>query len=385
MADYEPPDEFDKAADELLVAPLPVTYWKDIKKNIDANDFVEGLLIREAMSVCYGQSNSGKTFFISDLALHIAAGKEWTGREIDHGGVLWLAMEGSYGISNRVAGWREHHDIHSAVHFAYVPVALNLLDAEADVEPLVRTIRAAAQKMEVPILLTVVDTLSRAMAGGNENSPDDMGALVNNGTRIQQATKSHVLWIHHSGKDEAKGARGHSLLRAATDTEIEIVADGAQRTARVTKQREMECSGTFDFTLEVVELGKNRRGKAVTTCAVVHSETPSADRPRMVATKLSGNTKRAYDVLTDLIATSGGAGFPGTPSGMLSVPDKWWRERFYERAMPDQDQGAKQKAFKRASIDLLNQQVVGFERGRVWLVRSDRVHPTDASGETDAH
>ena len=30
------------------------------------------------------------------------------------------------------------------------------------------------------------------------------------------------MLVHHTGKDTAKGARGHSLLRAATDTEIEV-------------------------------------------------------------------------------------------------------------------------------------------------------------------
>jgi RecA-family ATPase len=57
----------------------------------------------------------------------------------------------------------------------------------------------------------VIDTLSRALAGGNENAPDDMGALVINTDKVRQLTGAALIYIHHSGKDAALGARGHSL------------------------------------------------------------------------------------------------------------------------------------------------------------------------------
>lgn len=345
---------------------IPIVYWGDIKPNLDAADFVEGLLLDCAMSVVYGQSNSGKTFFMADMALHVAAGMPWRGRAVEQGAVIWLAMEGSYGIFNRVEAWKREHGMEDAtIPFAVVPVALDLLDPFGDTEPLIAAIKRAAKMLEMPVRLIVVDTLSRAIAGGNENSPEDMGALVTNGTRIQQEIKAHVSWIHHSGKDDAKGARGHSLLRAATDTEIEIVADGPARGARVTKQRELDGGGDFGFTLRVVELGTNKRGKPVTSCVVQHDEAPMV-RPK--GTHLDGHKKRAFDLLIEAIAASGRTGDDGVPSGYPSVPEKWWRDRFYEGAMPGQDQGTKQKAFKRAADDLINGRLVGMSKGRVWVV-----------------
>ena len=112
------------------------------------------------------------------------------------------------------------------------------------------------------------------MAGGNENASEDMGALVINSDHIRRETKAHVCFIHHSGKDSARGARGHSSLLAAADTEIEVTNDDGARIARVTKQREMECSGEFSFSLHVVTLGENRRGKPVTSCVVVTEAEP---------------------------------------------------------------------------------------------------------------
>jgi len=207
-----------------------------------------------------------------------------------------------------------------------------------------------------------------------------MGVLVTNGTRIQQATGAHVAWIHHSGKDEAKGARGHSLLRAASDTEIEISAEGPVRVARVTKQREMECEGDFSFTLKVVELGLNGRGKPVTSCVVVHSgQTAGAVPDRQ--TRLRGDTARALEVLTNVVASSGKTGFTGLPSGANSVPEKWWRDRFYESAKPGSTEDAKQRAFRRAADELVNRRIVGMACSRVWVV-SQVYHPTNHRSES---
>ena len=54
------------------VPPLPVTYFSDIRAVYDARDFVQGTLTERASSVVYGESNAGKTFWATDLALHVA-------------------------------------------------------------------------------------------------------------------------------------------------------------------------------------------------------------------------------------------------------------------------------------------------------------------------
>jgi hypothetical protein len=351
--------------------PLPVKFFNDLTPSLDAADFIEGVLISADMSVVYGPSNSGKSFWTLDLALHAAAGKEWNGREVDRCGVLWLAMEGQHGISNRVVAWREHHEVGEGdLPFAVIPVSLNLLNPDADTTPLIATIHAIKDRLGWKVGWVVVDTLSRAIAGGNENGPDDMGALVTNGARIQQETDAHVTWIHHSGKDEAKGARGHSLLRAATGTEIEISAEGS-RLARVTKQRELECVGDFPFILKVIELGTNRRGKPVTSCVSIPPEGPAPDTT-VRSVRLKGHARRAMDALNDVLGSSGASGFPGVPAGAPSVPEKWWRERFYDRTASDgkadMSQNGKRMAFNRAIAELQDRHIVGFNKNRAWVV-----------------
>ncbi|MCW2244737.1 KaiC/GvpD/RAD55 family RecA-like ATPase [Azospirillum fermentarium] len=254
---------------------LDFVWFGDIAVDLDTMELVEGVLTPGALSVVYGESNCGKTFFATDLALHIALGWRWRDRHVVQGAVIYVAAEGGKGVMNRIAAFRRHYDIASAPPFAVIRSSVNLLDPDrGHTEALIAAITHAAQHAGMPVALVVIDTLSRAMAGGNENASEDMGALVMNADRIRQETGAHLMFVHHSGKDTSRGARGHSLLRAATDTEIEVSREGAETpsVARITKQRDLETNGEFVFTLTSVELGRNPLGKPVTSCIVTPAE-----------------------------------------------------------------------------------------------------------------
>ena len=104
---------------------------------------------------------------------------------------------------------------------------------------------------------------------------------------IRAATGAHVLIVHHCGKDEARGARGHSSLRAAVDTEIEISRPDGETvsTVRVTKQRDMPIGDPMPFSLQSVTLGIDRRGKPITSCVVHHEDAIMATRAKQPGRK----------------------------------------------------------------------------------------------------
>ncbi len=360
--------EPEKVAPDIKPTGLPLIYFQDVKPALKSEDFIEGLLIKAAMSVTYGPSNCGKTFFMADLALHVALGLEWRGREVEQAGVIYCAMEGAHGIANRVAAFALTCGLTGQeIPFAIIPVSLNLLDPNADTSRLIDAIAEAAARMAIPVGLVVMDTLSRAMAGGNENSPEDMGALVANSDRIRQATGAHVAWIHHSGKDQAQGARGHSLLRAATDTEIEIsrADNDSPSIARVTKQRELEIDGVFGFTLKRVELGLNHRGKPVTSCVVEATD----DRPAKPRISLTNGEAMALRILHDVMATQPvPVPYQAAQAGVTVATSKHaWRETFFARSTADSHE-AKKKAFNRAADGLAQKSQIGVHHDTVWAV-----------------
>ena len=123
------------------------------------------------------------------------------------------------------------------------------------------------------VKLIIIDTLFRALSGGNENSPDDMCNLVKHTDKVRHTLKAHLCVIHHSGKDRAKGARGHSLLRAATDTELEVVG----HVIRPKKQRDMTEGGNIGFELHTINRGKNVHEKMIATCVMMEIGLPAED------------------------------------------------------------------------------------------------------------
>jgi|1185.fasta_scaffold220565_1 hypothetical protein len=126
-----------------------VEYSHDIPPPTDTQDFVEGLLITSTMCVIYGESNSGKTFFATDLFLHVACGWAWNGREVERGAVIYCALEGAHGIRNRVVAFREEHGLGShEIPFAVIPVTMDLLKPDADVSRLIATIKHEAAKLQ---------------------------------------------------------------------------------------------------------------------------------------------------------------------------------------------------------------------------------------------
>jgi len=95
------------------------------------------------------------------------------------------------------------------------------------------------------------------MPGGDENSSIDMGMMVAAGKAIRDSVECAVLFIHHSGKDETKGSRGHSSLKAAADFEVQISGASGTRTGEVCKVRDGETGQQFAYNLEYVDLGKS--------------------------------------------------------------------------------------------------------------------------------
>jgi len=260
----QPEQTFDKPKEDKPMRPI---FWAaDAAPVLTSSYMVKGWLGAEQMSVIYGPSNVGKSFFVLDLAYHVAANKEWQGNRVNGGPVLYLATEGGNAFKNRVYALKQQHEIED-VPLAIRASPVDLLNPEADMPEL----GALCKQIETThgrLKMIVVDTLSRAMAGGDENGPTDMTAFIRNLDALRDYTGAHILIVHHTGKDTAQGARGHSSLRAATDTEIELENNEGVRTATATKQRDLEPRKPIVFQLKTHELGNDADGDPVTTCTI---------------------------------------------------------------------------------------------------------------------
>ena len=359
-----PEPEAEQAGGET--APLPLLLAADIEPVLDAAELVQSLLGAGTAAIIYGESNSGKTFLATDLALSVAAARPWAGRRVERAGVIYCALEGGHSFRNRVVAWLRHHKINPAgLPFAAVPTAINMLDPSADLAKLAKTISIASARFGCAVGLIVVDTLSRALAGGDENSPEDMGALVRNMDWLREATGAAVLFVHHSGKDLTRGARGHSLLRAAVDTEIEVTDREGARVGVVTKQRDLPKGGEIGFKLVPVVLGHNRHGEEVTSCIVEMTAAGVAPRNR-----LPPQVRVLLDKLNDACAIGEllptGDGFPPPPA--RGVRHEVWRAAA-DSVLGHLGEQSRKRAFNRGAETLLARRIIGARDGWVWPAR----------------
>lgn len=229
-----------------------------------ARPLIKGLLDRGTLSVLYGLPGRGKSFLAMALEYHISTGKLLAGQKVHKGAAIYVAAEGGEGVFARLAALQKHYGDLDTAAMHVLPRALDLLHGPADTTALITETKRLEDKHGEKVEMITLDTVARVMAGGDENSGQDMGAFIKNLDRIRAETGAHVMCIHHAGKNASAGARGHSSLLGAVDTEIEI-GDG---TITITKQRDMDKKLSLRFTLKSVPIGVDLDGDEVVSCVV---------------------------------------------------------------------------------------------------------------------
>ena len=260
---------------------------------------VKGLLPEASLAVLFGASGSGKTFFTFDLAVCVAAGRPWRGRPVAQGGVAYVVAEGQGGFRDRVAAYRQQHDVDLAGLPFYVLTEPPNMMASPDVKDLGNALRALG-----PLKMIVMDTYARVMGGGNENEAQDVNKVVANCDLLHRLTGAIVVLVHHSGKDASKGARGSVALRGAADVEIEVVRTAQYRAATVTKMKDGTDGQEYQFKLTDVAIGQDEDGEPITSCVVEHREN-AAPRPRAALKPLTPRQQFVLKVLSDMTDLSG--------------------------------------------------------------------------------
>jgi archaellum biogenesis ATPase FlaH len=262
---------------------------EEFAKRQKSSWIVKGLVPNANLGVIYGASGSGKSFFVLDLMAAVARavtaqqikealanGKEikhstWRGLKVSGAKVCWIAAEGQEDMRKRVQAYGLANGVPlPELPMAFIDVAPNFLEV-ADVKAVIKQMRVKGH-----FDIVVVDTLAQVMSGGNENSGEDMGKVLAYCREITRLTGAMVILIHHSGKDESRGARGWSGLRAACDFEFEVIRADEDRVVTVTKMKGGADGAEYGFRLKVQEVGVDDDGDTETTCVVEYTDSSRA-------------------------------------------------------------------------------------------------------------
>lgn len=238
-------------AAELVI--LPSLHWR-----------IKGLLPAKGIASIYGLSGSGKTFAALDMACAVSSGRsEWFGHKVKGAPVAYVALEGTAGLQQRLKAWEGHNQQAAPADIRFVLGGFTLLESHHATElanDVLQTLESGA--------VVFIDTLNQSAPGADENSSVDMGIVISNAKVLAEVINGLVILVHHSGKDQGKGMRGHSSLHAAMDAVIEVVSNANGRAWRVTKSKDGESGAAHGFELVSYKVGQDEDGDEIRSCAI---------------------------------------------------------------------------------------------------------------------
>lgn len=306
-------------------------------------------------SLFVAKPGTAKSVLVGDIGCHIAAGREWHGRKVEQGLVVFFAAERKRLTERRVAAWRKKHGV-TNVPFVVVGGKLDMTTGLIDAKALAKTIAELEAKSGFPCVLIILDTVTRTFGAGDQHQSKDMQRYVQSVDELNRATTAHIAAIHHSPWNDDRG-KGAIDLDGAIDVSFVVTVKGSG----LAKVFTLACTGANDgeegpvtsFRLESVPLGTDAYGKVTTAPVVVQTDVVTFD-----GSNLKGQSAKALEALERAIQEYGQCppdGSPGFPDGVVTVTRDQWRGQFYAdtRARDDKvTEDTLRKRFNRAIVDL---------------------------------
>lgn len=218
---------------------------------------VKGLIPTNGITVLYGASGSGKTFLAAHLALCIASGSDFLKHKVKKKGVvIYIAAESPTSLERRLAVMSQLNEIGYG-NFKFKGNEVSIFKGNIDLfnypDNLIGAIELFHDALD-GVGLCIIDTLSAAFAGLDENS-GDMALVVKQAEYIQRKLLCPVVIIHHTGKDVGRGLRGHSSLRGNIEQALYVEGLTNPRLIKVDKIKDEKLNDETPFDLISVDTG----------------------------------------------------------------------------------------------------------------------------------
>lgn len=182
---------------------------------------LEGTLAINSVGMFSGASGAGKTFAAIYTQVAIASGRSIFGLAVAKLSCLYVGLEGETAIKARIAACCDQLSLDSSpLHYALGQ--FNIANEE-DVAGLIDYM------LRHRIGYVVIDTLSLAIAGLDENTGQAMTMVMEVLHRIKRETGACVMAVAHLGKNPKAGVRGHSSQHGNADTVLEVMVHNVER------------------------------------------------------------------------------------------------------------------------------------------------------------
>ena len=252
--------------------------------------------------------------------MHCASKQEWRGHKAKQScGVLIIALERADLYRRRLHAYQLRDNLHG-LPIAVASAVIDLLDP-ACVDLIVTTTRQAEQHLSCAIGMIVIDTYSKGIAagGGDEDKARDQNRAAANMRNIHSQLDIHIATVGHTGKDEARGARGSNAHLGDVDVMAQISGD-AIKSVEVIKGNDTASLVIAQFKLAAFEFGLDEDGDPIRT--FILSTEQFKVGPIKAKKKLADKPKAALRSLFECIADGNTVPVPSNthiPKSVTSV------------------------------------------------------------------
>ena len=205
-----------------------------------APELIPGILRKGRKMMIVGASKTGKSMLLSELAIAIAEGKEWLGRQCARGKVLYVNLE-----IPEDTFWNRLLDIYekSGIEASDNLTVWNLRGYAMQMDKLTPRLVNRAKKLKPDVV--IIDPIYKVITG-DENSAEQMAKFCNEFDKLCTQLGASTIYVHHHSKgfqgqkrsmDRASGsgvfARDADALLDLTELAVGSVLAGTRVALRV--------------------------------------------------------------------------------------------------------------------------------------------------------
>ena len=296
-------------------------YFADEDVQIQDQNFVLFPIYAENETVVmFAEPKTGKTALALTTALHISCGMDLGVLKVAVGGpCLYYALEGSRAIRLRVESWKKQMradgvELPDRIPCFIIEKSANFLKEEKREAAAAQIIAADnyAKRFGEPLKAVYIDTLTKAMSGGDQNSVEDTSDLFDLVSKVRDGgVVATIIFVHH--KARSGNVRGSTNIEAEPDVLLDVTKTNDVIKMKIAKARSIEDGGSYHFLITNVDLGKTKQGHELPGMFVSpiaqgmevtqdnHLEVQKLGQMRQVVTQLGSynGTADPKDILTE--------------------------------------------------------------------------------------
>ncbi|MCC8954099.1 AAA family ATPase [Bradyrhizobium sp. Pear77] len=230
------------------VDALPFKSFADFANEDPKTWLIKGVIALEEDSSWWGPSGGLKSTLMAEIALHVAAARDWRDHEFNRDvlvgdddtpvrrGAIIFATERAKLTRRRLTAYIMRENLPLDLPVAVVDAAVNLMDPSC-VAQISDTILAFEQEHKCSTGLVIFDTWSKCLGGQKEDLAEVQNCAATHVKKIRERHYSsfHCASVGHTGKNIEAGERGSNARRAHVDLAVKIYGAGSVKTAKVEK------------------------------------------------------------------------------------------------------------------------------------------------------